>query len=291
MASERILVTGATGQLGGYLLRRLQQEDCRALAWTGSRTGQLFGAALQPVDLADPAALAAAFRQGRPTHVIHCGAISSVAECFRQPALAQQVNTRGTAVLAELAAQAGARFVFVSTDLVFDGEKGSYAEDDATAPLSHYGRTKAEAEKAVLSFPGTVVVRSSLLFGPSLTGRPGFFDHQLAALREGRPVTLFEDEWRTPLGLNVAAQALLAIARADFGGLLHLGGPERMSRLEMGRRIAAALGLDASSIVPGRRDLPPPSEPRPRDVSLDSRRWRALFPDQAWPTLEEALRP
>ena len=134
------------------------------------------------------------------------------------------------------------------------------------------------------------MVRVSLLFGPSVVGRPFFFDEQVAALREGRPCTLFEDEWRTPLGLRTAAQALLGIARSDFTGLLHLGGPERMSRVEMGERLAAFLGSDPSGIVRVSRGSVPAPEPRPGDTSLDSSQWRQRFPGQGWPTWEEALR-
>jgi len=202
---------------------------------------------------------------------------------------AQYVNAQATAILAELAEQAGARFLLVSTDLVFDGEKGWYREEDTPSPLSVYGRTKAAAETPVLSIPRSVVVRMSLLFGPSLIGRPYFFDDQVAALREGRPLPLFSDEWRTPLSLATAARALLAIGRSDVRGLLHLGGPERMSRLEMGQRLAVYLGVDASTMVAALRSSMPAGEPRPRDTSLDCSRWRELFSAQPCPNWEQAL--
>src|SRR5439155_2744036 len=95
----------------------------------------------------------------------------------------------------------------------FDGERAPYGEEDDPAPLSVYGRTKADAEAAVRA-AGGLVVRVSLLYGPSLSGRPSFFDDQAAALRSGRPLTLFEDEWRTPLALPAAARALVELARS-----------------------------------------------------------------------------
>jgi dTDP-4-dehydrorhamnose reductase len=286
----RILVTGASGQLGSYLLRELGGRAAAVAAWSGTPRGDLFGVPLRPVDLADADALAVAFREARPAVVVHAGALARVGDCHRDPARAERVNARGTAVLAELAAEAGARLVYVSTDLVFDGERGGYGEEDPPAPLSVYGRSKAAAERAVLAVPGGSVVRVSLLFGPSLTGRSAFFGEQVAALRAGRPVTLFADEWRTPLSLGVAARALLDVALSDFTGLLHLGGPERLSRLGMGQRLAAVLGADPSAIVAVRREQAPAAEPRPRDTSLNSSRWRELFPGHPWPTWEEALR-
>lgn len=287
---SRILLTGASGQLGAYLLRHLGTGSTPLTAWAGSRAGELFGVPLHPVDLADPDSLTRSFLQARPDVVLHAAALARIADCHRDPDRARRVNTLGTATLADLCAGAGARLVFVSTDLVFDGEHAPYREGDPPSPVSAYGRSKAEAESAVLAGPRNAVVRVSLLFGPSLTGRPSFFDEQLAGLRERRPVNLFTDEWRTPLDLLSAATGLAAVANSDFTGLLHLGGPERLSRLEMGLRLARALGLDPGVIVPARRDQAPAAEPRPRDVALDSSRWRGLFPALPWPGYEDALR-
>jgi dTDP-4-dehydrorhamnose reductase len=285
----RVVLTGAGGQLGAYLLRELSESGLGVTAWSRSRTAS--GAIpLRPVDLTASDSVAAAFRAARPDVVIHCAALSTVAGCHWDPALAEAVNVGGTRLLADLADAARVRLVSVSTDLVFDGQRGNYREDDAPAPLSVYGRTKALAEAPVRALTQGLVVRVSLLFGPTLIDQPTFFDEQLAALRERRPCTLFRDEWRTPLGLLTAARALVALAGSDCTGVLHLGGPERLSRLDMGLRLATYLGADASAIVPARRDEVPAPEPRPRDVSLDSSRWRALFPSLRWPHWEEAVR-
>jgi dTDP-4-dehydrorhamnose reductase len=225
--------------------------------------------------------------------ILHAAAIARIDAGFQDPERAAQVNTRGTALLAELAERTGARLVLVSTDLVFDGERGNYREGDPPNPLSVYGRTKADAEATVLATNGNAVARVSLLFGPSmwgtLLGRPSFFDTTVEALRTGRPVTLFTDEWRTPLALTAAAESLIALVESDVSGLLHLGGPERLSRLEMGHMLAEHLGASSESIIAARREDVPSAEPRPRDTSLDSSRWRALFPELPWPTYRESL--
>ena len=285
-----ILVTGASGQLGAYLLRELRREDVTVVAWSGTTAGECVGVPLRSVDLGDAAAVTHAFRAARPDVVLHAGALARVADCHRDPDRARRVNVEGTAVLAHLAAKSRVRLVYISTDLVFDGEHAPYREDDPVCPHSIYGRTKEEAEAVVLATPRGVVARLSLLFGPSLGARPSFFDEQVTALREARPITLFADEWRTPLDLATAATALLALARSDVTGRLHIGGPERLTRLEMGQRWAAFLGADARSIRVVRRNEVPAPEARPRDTSLDSSRWRALFPAQPWPSWESALR-
>jgi len=287
----RLLITGASGQLGAYLLRELRDTNEVAAGWSGTQAETRFGFPLEPVNLADERQIADAFRHARPTTVIHAAALASVAACHRDPASARTINTHASGCLAELAAEAGARLVFVSTDLVFDGFKGSYAEDDDPSPLSDYGRTKHAGEQAVLRAPGAVVARVSLLYGPTLIGRPAFFDEQVAALRTRTPIRCFVDEWRTPLALGTAARALLGLARSDCQGVIHLGGPQRLSRWEMANQLAEALGLDpGGTIIPATRTEVPSPEPRPRDTSLDSSRWRALFPNEDWPMLATALR-
>jgi dTDP-4-dehydrorhamnose reductase len=286
----RWLITGASGQLGGYLLRELQGSNESITAWSHSRSGELFGFPLHPIDLGQREAVIAAFQQARPEIVLHLAAYPVVAECYRHPDVARRINTDGTALLAELATGAGARLVYVSTDMVFDGHKGHYREDDPAEPLSAYGRSKKDGEPPVLAAPRGTVARLSLMFGPTLIGRPYFFDLQLRRIQDGRTATWFEDEWRSPLGLQTGAQALLALGRSDVTGLIHIGGPERMSRWEMGKRLAEVYGLDPTLAVPVKQASVPTPEPRPRDLSLDSTRWRGLFPRQPWPTWEEALR-
>lgn len=285
----RLLVTGASGQLGAYLLRALRGSPHEVIAWSGTPAGPRFGFSLNPVRLQDRNATIQAFRQARPQVVLHGAALARVEACASDPSHARRINVEATQLLTELATASGARLLFVSTDLVFDGERGFYTEADPPAPLSLYGRTKEQAERVVLAQPGHAVARLSLLFGPTLIAQPSFFDQQWAALRLGQPLRLFADEWRTPLSLALAAQALLGLAASDFTGLVHIGGPERLSRLEMGLRLAKYLRLDPAPLLACRRADVSASEPRPRDTSLDSSLWRQLFPQQPWPTWEEAL--
>lgn len=285
--AKRFLVTGATGQLGAYLVRELVGQGDEVVAWAHARPAMLFDVHARPVELTDREGLTVAFREATPDVVIHAAAMAAVGDCARDPDRATAVNVRGTESLAQLCLTARARLLFVSTDLVFDGEAAPYAEAAEPRSLSVYGQSKAAAEQSVRAL-GQVVVRVSLLFGPSLTGRPNFFDAQVAAIRGGQPMRLFHDEWRTPLDVPTAARALIDIARSDATGVFHVGGPDRMSRLAMGQRIAAHLNVDSDGLVAVSRTTVS-GEPRPRDTSLDSTRWRGSFPDQPWPTFEQAL--
>lgn len=280
----RWLVTGASGALGSYLTRALRAGSDDVVGWCGASRSL----SLTPVDLCDRDSVAAAFAAARPEAVIHAAALARVDESMRNPNRARQINVDSAAQLAELCAAANARLVYISTDLVFDGTQAPYREADAVQPLSVYGRTKADGELTVLKYSRAAVARISLLYGAAINGRPGHFDRLATALKSGEPTVLFTDEWRTPLPLATAADALIALARSDVRGTLHLGGPERMSRYEMGQRLAARLGVSADRLVAGSRDDLPDAESRPRDVSLDASRWRSLFPGVPWPRFEEA---
>jgi dTDP-4-dehydrorhamnose reductase len=271
------------------LVRELVEQGLDVLAWGHSRPATVCGITARPVDLTDTAGLSEALNEARPDAVIHAAAMAAVADCARDPGAADAVNAGGTRTLAEACDAAGVRLVYVSTDLVFDGEAAPYTECVVPGPLSVYGRTKVAGERAVLPFARHAVVRVSWMYGPSRIGRPNFFDNQVAALRNGEPVALFQDEWRTPLAFTTAARALTAVSSSDVDGILHVGGPERMSRLEIGRRLAAHLGIRDNRIESVGRTATP-GEARPRDVSLDSARWRTLFPKLTWPDFEQSLK-
>ncbi len=285
----RILVTGASGQLGSYLLRELRSRQVDATAWSRRPDVELFGIRCQSVDLCDTDQVVAAFHAAKPDVIIHAGAMSGVGDCFRDPDAARRTNATATRLLAELATRQSARLIYVSTDLVFDGAKQWYSETDCPAPLSVYGHTKASAERAVLDHQQHLVLRISLLFGPSINQRPSFFEQQIQALRDGTPCKLFDDEWRTPLSLSAAAHGLLTAAESEVPGILHLGGTERMSRLEMGQRLARAIGEDDQLChALSRLDVSAP-EPRPCDTSLACKRWDETFGDWPRPSYEESL--
>jgi dTDP-4-dehydrorhamnose reductase len=269
----RLLITGANGLVGDYLREAVQRRGIVPLLWSGRAE----------VDLVDEAAVTRAFTAARPEIVLHAAALARIDECQRLFDLAQRVNAEAPGHLARLCRDAGAHIVYISSDMVFSGDAAPYGTDGCVRPLSHYGVTKAEGERRVLAHGGAVA-RLALLGGPSRVGRPSYFDSQVQALREGQPLHLFEDEWRTPLDLATAAEGLVELALARADGIWHLGGPERVSRVEMGRILARVVGADDKNILPTKR---PPD--RPCDVSLDSSRWREAFPHVPWPTFAEGL--
>ena len=180
--------------------------------------------------------------------------------------------TVDAAVAAARAAAGGdARFVLFSTDMVFDGRTGGYTEQSPSAPLSTYGRMKVEAEGLVRAeHAGAVVVRTSLLVGESgIMLRPAF---ECDGLVRGQGVTLYRDEWRSPTHVDDLARASWELCALEVSGLFHVAGPERLSRVELGRILCDLYRFNPALIQEADR---PAS--RPRDTSLDSRRVAALL--------------
>jgi len=285
----RIVVTGASGQLGSYLIGRLVEGPHEIVGWSGRATEERAGLPLLPVDLTDLHAAARALENADPDVVIHAAAVSSTDAAHRDPARSEAVNVRATQFLSEWTAQHDRRLVFTSTDLVFDGSKGWYREDDPANPILVYGHTKHVAERSVLAAPRGLVVRLSLLYGPSRSGRQAYFDCTTAALRAGISQTFLADEYRTPLDYDTASEILVRLAESDRSGLMHAGGPERLSRFELMCRAASALGIDPLLVKPNSRADIPFAEPRPPDLSLDSSRLHQLMPDIRCPRVEDAL--
>lgn len=264
--ARRVLLTGSTGYLGAYLLEELRRRAPDLDVVTlGRRECDV------AVDLADVARLCTAIAAARPWGILNAAAMATIGACEREPELAHRVNAMAPAVLAEALAESGGKsFVQVSTDLVFDGRAAPYASAAAPSPLAAYGRTKAAGERGVLAagaqasagFSATVV-RVPLLFGPSRDGRRGATDMIRHAWRGGQSLTLFTNEYRTPLHAADAARALVDLLLARRAGVVHLAG-ERVSRHELGLRFAAVAGVPAEVILAGSSQDPA----RPSDVSL-----------------------
>jgi dTDP-4-dehydrorhamnose reductase len=161
----------------------------------------------------------------------------------------------------------------ISMDMVFDGKKGNYDEDDKPEPISYYGYSKRTAEEDVLhTYPEALVVRVALLYGFPLGGGKSFSAELYHHLRAGNRVKVFADQFRTPIGAGNAAAAIVELTMQSARGVLHLGGSERLSRsrfaIELARQMGAELQLLEEISMHDIKWL----VPRPQDVSLSSGR-------------------
>jgi dTDP-4-dehydrorhamnose reductase len=280
----RVLLTGASGFLGSALHGEL---IARGHEVSGSRPP----GAPRRIDLASPGAGARLVEETAPDALLHAAAMADIGPCAADPALAQRVNADAPAELAAACALRRLRMLHVSTDQVFDGRHGAWREEDEPAPRHDYGASKLAGERGVLAAcPDAMVVRLALLTGAAPEGRRSSSSSLLQTLARGGRPQLFRDEWRTPLAVLDAARALVDLLERETcwqgasgaplpgcsGRLLHLGGPERLSRLELGRRIAEVAGFAPDLCLASTRAEAGQVE-RPADLSLDSRRCVALL--------------
>jgi dTDP-4-dehydrorhamnose reductase len=284
----KILVTGASGLLGG----RLAQLLARQADVTAGRHHSPVPASLPSVglDVESPGSVAAALEATRPDAVLHAAALAAADACHRDPERARRINVGASETLARACRERGIRLVALSTDLVLGGDVAFADESRGPCPLSTYGRTKLEGEEAVLAaHAGAAVTRIALVIGCGFGPRGTATEAIAWALRTGRRATLFVDEYRTPVDADSLAPALVALLAGTHTGRFHLGGPERISRHELGLRVARALGLSPDGIEAVRQADRPSPEPRPADVSLDSGRAQRELGYQPR-ALEEAIR-
>lgn len=222
-----------------------------------------------------------------PDVVIHTQALSDVDRCEREPHLARQMNVQTTANLVEALHGTQALLVYLSTDYVFDGRKGSaYAETDATNPISVYGRSKLEGEQVALSRDRAVVARPSTIFGAA---RMNFCDHVVARLKSGQPVEAFTDQVTSPTYADDLAAALhalslaLAPSSAEAPRVYHTANAGSCSRVQFAQRVADLIGaprtlIHAIAMAQQQRPAPRPA-------------CSALTTTQLPPSIRRILRP
>lgn len=280
---KRLLITGATGFIGERLARDL------AGRWEVVRLAREPGPGGLACDLEEPGALAKAWESARPDAVAHAAAIADPDDAEREPERARRLNAEAAGELAALCRRRGAALAHLSTDLVFDGARSFYREDDPTGPISVYGRTKLEGERLVLAeYPGAAVLRVCLVYGRSRGKRKSFLDTLVSRLGSGQPLRAFRDQWRTPTANALLPDTIDQVLRRGLSGVLHWGGADRVSRWEFALEVCRVFGFDERLAQEAPAAEAAWTAPRPADVSLDSSRLAGLLGARPW-TLREGL--
>jgi dTDP-4-dehydrorhamnose reductase len=280
MRVPKLLVIGGSGYLGGRIVLQARGE-WDVVATFHSQHVRESGATWREMDIRQEDRVIALAEQVRPTVIVNVAASNpGTQDDF------VEVNTQGAGHVARAAAEAGARLIHMSSDAIFDGEKGGYVEDDLPIPLTPYARSKALAEKEVnASGARAVIIRTSLIYGwhPFIDRHTRWVVDDLAA---GRPVHLYTDELRCPIWAESLAAAVLELAGGEYTGVLHVAGSQSVSRYDFGVSLLRFHGLEYGEITPAsirKRGLV-----RPLDCTLDCTRARA-FLSTPLPGVDEVL--
>ncbi len=275
----KILVTGASGLLGSKLVPLLLERGHEVVALYHEHPLRLEHERLRKVrvDISDWVKTQDLILKERPDAIVHAAAYTNVDGCEENREKAWKINVEGTWSVTRAARVVNAYLVYISTDYVFDGEKGMYRETDTPCPVNYYGLTKLVGEAIVKTADILYcIVRPSAIYGVG-GSKKSFAEYVVEKLRQGEEVKALVDQYVSPTYNGLLAEAVAEIVELKPLGVLHVAG-ERMNRYEFALKIAEALDLPKDLIKEARmEDMAAWKAKRPRDTSLDTSKARGLL--------------
>lgn len=246
----RLLVTGASGLLGLNLCLGLAAQGRAVLGVVNRNALRTPPFPVRTCDLAQPGAALSLLEEERPQVILHCAALANIDQAEAQPDLAYRINAELPGELAAWAARNGAYLLHISTDAVFDGQRGDYDEEDAPNPQSVYALTKLQGEQAVLAANPQAGVARVNFYGWSLSGSRSLAEFFFNNLSAGRSANGFTDVLFRPLQVGDLADLLLEMIAHRLSGVYHTLGAEVLSKYEFGCRLAQQFGFDPALVRP-----------------------------------------
>ena len=266
----RLLVTGGSGLLGHKIVLKALEKGYEVIATYNMHEIPFEKPNLRKVklDISNTVLLEDLILKTRPEVIIHCAAYTDVDGCEINKLCAWKVNVEATRSIVLAARVTRAYLIYISTDYVFNGEKGLYKENDAPNPVNYYGLTKLIAEQLVVNRDLLYcIVRPSAIYGLGL-GKKNFATFVVEKLSKGEVVKAVVDQYVSPTFNTLLAEALLEIAQLKPVGVFHIAG-ERMSRYDFAVKLDEVLDLPKENIMKANvSDLKWVAK-RPRDSSLD----------------------
>jgi len=265
-----ILVTGASGLLGASVVSLAQEQGREVVGLYHRHPLHIDGVKLLAADLSDHDETRRIFQELAPSSVVHCAAATDVDWCEEHPDEAHRVNVMVSATIAGICSRSGARLLYISTDSVFDGERGNYSETDTPRPVNVYAKTKLQGESELLRRNPTAVIARVNLYGWNAQNKQSLAEWVLKQLTLGSPVPGFSDVFFCPVLANDLAEVLLMLLDQNLTGLYHVVGSEPVSKYEFARRIASTFGFDPAQVVPTRMADARLKAQRPRNTTLNT---------------------
>lgn len=264
----RILITGASG-LYGSKMAQIGLRDYEVYSGY-SRDHPIYGTAVQ-FDIQSKNQVEYAIKKVNPEVVVHAAALTDVDACEINKELAWKINVEGTRNVAEASKVCHAFLIYISTDYVFNGEKGSYTETDIPAPINYYGFTKQKAEELVQNLMDKYcIARASVIYGATpAAGKINFALWLLNKLRQKEVVKIVVDQWNSPTLNTNLARMILEVIQRGITGVYHLSGATRINRYDFAKSIALAFNMDPALIAPSASSDFSWAAKRPKDSSLN----------------------
>lgn len=251
----KILITGSNGLLGQKLVALLaNKEGIKLLATSkgANRISNTNGYQYQSLDITNENEVATIFNSFKPDTIINTAAMTNVDSCESLQKECWELNVTAVEFLIKYAEQHQAHLIHLSTDFVFDGENGPYKETDQANPLSYYGKSKLAAEELVQQANTKwSIVRTIIVYGVAENmSRSNIVLWAKQALEKGDPLTIVDDQFRSPTLAEDLAMGCWLIAEKEATGIFHLSGKDLMSIIELVYRVADFYGYDKSNVQP-----------------------------------------
>lgn len=239
----KFLITGSNGLLGQKIVQQLRnnQFDFIATSQGDNRNSNCPNERYYSLDITDEKAVHDLIHQLKPTHIIHTAALTNVDECELNPMKCELINVQGTQFLFQAAQSIGAHFQFLSTDFVFDGEKGNYSEEDEVNPLSVYAQSKVDGENCLIrsDYQNWSIARTIIVYGTAENlSRSNLLVWAKSALPKGEPMKIIDDQFRAPTWADDLAWGCIRICTLGKVGIFHLSGPISQSIYQIVEEIA-----------------------------------------------------
>jgi dTDP-4-dehydrorhamnose reductase len=249
----RILITGSNGLLGQKIVSQLAKASINFLATSkgANRNPSCSDVNYHQMDISNAIEIERVFSTFLPTHIIHTAAMTNVDHCEQQPDECNRINFEAVQLLFHAAQKINAHFQLLSTDFVFDGEKGNYKEEDQVNPLSLYAQSKVNAENYLLASKSInwSIVRTIIVYGTANNlSRNNIIYWAKDALKKGQELSIIDDQFRAPTWANDLAWACIRICELNKNGIYHISGPETFSIYEIVEKIAQFFNLPTNSL-------------------------------------------
>lgn len=259
----KYFITGGSGLLGERLAAVSNDNDELTLVHNSNPSENTI-----KCDITNEKEVKSAVEKENPDVIIHCAAMTNVDLCEDERKMAYSVNGDGTGFLAKAAHDINAKIIYVSTDFVFDGERGYYKEDEKVNPLGIYAKSKYDGEVQLAKYcDDWAIARVSVLYG--WHSRLNFTTWVIEQLRQKNEINIVTDQINSPTLADNAAEAIFKIAQKNKNGIFHTAGNDAINRFDFTRKIADAFDLDDSLINPTTSSQFIQKAPRPRDSSLN----------------------
>ena len=249
----KILVTGANGLLGQELIKQLINQgkhEVIASSRGESRLPLSLKVKYYDLDITYAASVFKVIEEVQPQLLIHAAAMTQVDDCEENKQHCYNTNVGASRFLIDACKPFDTRFIYISTDFVFDGLSGPYSEESQPAPVNYYGSTKLAAENAVReSGLSWTIIRTVLVYGNSTdASRTNLITWVKKNLESGNPIKVVSDQWRTATYVEDLATGILLAVEKNAEGVFHISGKDMLTPFEMAIKTADMLGLDRSLI-------------------------------------------